>query len=142
MHMTADVNDSLLHLDFQELVDTVKVKVYVPLRLTGTPKGIILGGKLEQSFRKLHVLALPKDLPTEIVIDVTDMGLGDVKRLREIEIAGVTFLHAPANPYVKVQVPRKAAEIAAATPAATATPAAATPAAGAPAAAKKDDKKK
>lgn len=136
------VNDSLLHLDFQELVDTVKVKVYVPLRLTGTPKGIILGGKLEQSFRKLHVLALPKDLPTEIVVDVTDMGLGDVKRIREIEIEGVTFLHAPANPYVKVQVPRKAAEIAAAAAPAAATPAAGAPAAAPAAAAKKDDKKK
>ena len=30
----APVNDSLLHLDFQELVETSKVKVFIPLRLT------------------------------------------------------------------------------------------------------------
>jgi len=135
------VKDSLMHLDFQELVDDVKVKVYVPLKLTGTPKGIILGGKLEIAFRKLHVLALPKDLPTEIVIDVTDMGLGAIKRIKEIELPGVTFLHSPSNPFAKVQIPRTVVEVAA--PVAAAAPAAGTPAAAAPAAdAKKDDKKK
>ena len=35
------VKDSLLHIDFQELVEGVKVKVSVQLKLTGTPKGII-----------------------------------------------------------------------------------------------------
>src|SRR5580698_8595167 len=34
------VNDSMLHLDFQELNEDVKVKVAIPLRLKGTPKGI------------------------------------------------------------------------------------------------------
>ncbi len=136
------VKDSLMHLDFQELVDNVKVKVYIPLKLTGTPKGIILGGKLEQSFRKLHLLALPKDIPTEIVIDVTDMGLGSIKRIKEIELPGVTLLHAPSNPFAKVQIPRTVVEEVAA-PAAAAAPAAGAPAAAAPAAdAKKDDKKK
>ena len=135
------VNDSLLHLDFQELVDDVKVKVYIPLRFTGTPKGIILGGKLEQAFRKLHILALPKDIPSEVVIDVTDMGLGSIKRIKELEVPGVTFLHSPSYPFAKVQVPRKVVEVAAT--AAAATPAAGAPAAAAPAAdAKKDDKKK
>ena len=65
------VKDSLLHLDFQELVDNVKVKVNIPLKLKGTPKGIVAGGKLEQVFRKLQVLALPKDIPSEIVVDIT-----------------------------------------------------------------------
>lgn len=128
----APVNDELLHLDFQELVDDVKVKVSVPLRLLGTPKGLILGGKLEQTFRKLQVLALPKDLPSKIEIDISDMDLGAVKRIRDIVAPGVTFLHSLANPFVKVNVPRAAKEEAQA--AAAATPAAA--------AAKPEEKKK
>ena len=32
------VREAILHLDFQELTDTVKVKVAVPIRLKGTPK--------------------------------------------------------------------------------------------------------
>lgn len=128
------VKDTLQHLDFQELVEDVKVKVFIPLKLTGTPKGLVLGGKLEQVFRKLHVLALPKDIPSEIVVDIADMDLGAIKRVRDIEIPGVTFLHAPANPFVKLQVPRKAVEEAA--------PAAATPAAGAAATEAKTEEKK
>ncbi len=131
------VKDALLHLDFQELVDNVKVKVHVPLIFTGTPKGIILGGKLEQVFRKLHVLALPKDLPESITIDVSDMDLGSIKRIKEIELPGVTFLHTPATPFAKMQVPRAAAAAAA-----ESAPAAAAPAAAAKADDKKDEKKK
>jgi large subunit ribosomal protein L25 len=138
------VKDGLMHLDFQELLDNVKVKVYIPLKLTGTPKGIIAGGKLEQAFRKLHILALPKDIPNEVVVDVSDMDLGSIKRIKDLEIAGVTFLHAPANPFAKVQIPRTVVEEVAAPAAAAAAPAAgATPAAAdAKAEEKKDDKKK
>ena len=138
------VKDSLMHLDFQELQDNVKVKVYIPLILKGTPKGIISGGRLEQSFRKLHILAFPKDIPNEVVIDVTDMDLGSIKRIKDIEIPGVTFLHVPANPFAKVQIPRTVVEVAPVAAAAAAPAAGATPAAAAaPAAdAKKDDKKK
>jgi len=137
------VKDTLQHLDFQELVDDVKVKVFIPLKLKGTPKGLVAGGKLEQVFRKLHVLALPKDIPSEIVVDIADMDLGAIKRIKEIEIPGVTFLHSPSNPFAKVQIPRQVVEEAPA--AAAATPAAgapAAPAADAKAEEKKDDKKK
>lgn len=140
------VKDAMLHLDFQEFVDTVKVKVYIPLKLNGTPKGIISGGRLEAPFRKLHVLALPKDIPNVIEISVADMDLGDVKRIKDIQIPGVTILHAPANPFAKVQIPRTVVEEVPVAAAATAegAPAAAgaTPAAAAAADAKKDDKKK
>jgi large subunit ribosomal protein L25 len=121
------VKDDLLHLDFQELVDNVKVKVHVPLILTGTPKGAVTGGKLEQVFRKLYISALPKDLVSDITVDISDMDLGHIKRVREIQIPGVTILVAPANPFARVNAPRKVVEeaAAAAAPAAAPAPAAA-----------------
>ena len=129
------INDALLHLDFQELVDTVKVKVAIPLKLKGTPKGITDGGVLETVFKKLHILALPKDIPNVIEVDVTSMQLGDIKRIKDLELPGVTILHSPSNPFARVQIPRAVKEeviapvAAAAAPAAGATPAAAAPAA-------------
>ena len=83
------VKDELLHVDFQELVDNVKVKVSVPLILKGNPKGVAAGGKLEQVLRKLTILALPKDLPSKIEVDIADMDLGSIKRIRD---AGYTVL--------------------------------------------------
>ena len=144
---TAIVKDSqfepilgaMLHLDFQELVDDVKVKVSVPLRLKGTPKGITDGGVLEVVFKKLTIMALPKDLPNSIEVDISTMQLGDIKRIKDIQLPGITIMHAASNPFVRLQIPRavkaEAAPTAAAAPAAGATPAAA------PAADKAKDKK-
>jgi large subunit ribosomal protein L25 len=146
------VNDTLLHLDFQELNDNVKVKVSIPLRLKGTPKGITDGGVLEQVFRKLDILALPKDIPSVIEIQIADMELGSIKRIKDIQLPGVTILHGANNPFARVMIPRAVKEevpVAAAAAAPAAGAAAAAP--GAPAAAagaakpeekKKDDKKK
>ncbi len=121
------VKDTLLHIDFQELVDNVKVKVSVPLHLSGTPRGVANGGKLEQVLKRVSIIALPKDLPSHITVDVTSMDNGDIKRLRDISVPGVTFLLADSNPLARVNVPRQVKEDAAAAPAADA---------------KKDDKKK
>ena len=147
---TAIVKDSqyepilggLLHLDFQEMVDNVKVKVAIPLKLKGTPKGITDGGVLEIAFKKLNILALPKDIPSVIEVDVTTMQLGDIKRIKDIVIPGVTILHAPSNPFAKVQIPRAVKEEAPVAAAAAAPAAGATPAAAAPAADKDKDKGK
>lgn len=127
------LKDTLLHLDFQELQDDVKVKVAIPLKLKGTPKGVTDGGKLEQVLRKLQLLALPKDIPSVIELDITNMQLGSIKRLGEIELPGVSFVLAPSNPIARVLVSRQAKEDAAA---------GAAPAAGAKPEEKKDEKKK
>jgi large subunit ribosomal protein L25 len=146
------ISDAIVHLDFQELVDNVKVKVAIPLKLNGTPKGISDGGVLEQVFRKLNILALPKDIPSSIEVDVSGMELGDIKRIKDLEIAGVTILHSPSNPYARVMIPREVKEEVPVAAAAAATPAAGAPGATAAAAPgakpeekkeeKKDDKKK
>jgi large subunit ribosomal protein L25 len=121
------ISEKLLHVDFQELVDNVPVKVSVPLKLNGTPKGVATGGKLEQVLRRLTILALPKDLPETIEVDVAEMDMNDIKRIRDISIEGVSFLLADSNPIARVIVPRAAKEEAAAAPAAAPAAAAAKP---------------
>lgn len=123
------IKDNMLHADFQELQDNVKVKVAVPLRLKGTAKGITAGGKLEQVERRLLVLALPKDLVSHLEYDVTGMDLGAIARVRDLQSSypNLTFLISGSNPFARLQVPRAVKEEAAA-PVAAAAPAAAAPA--------------
>jgi large subunit ribosomal protein L25 len=104
------VKDSINHIDFQELVGDVKVKIEVPLKLEGTPVAISMGGKLEQLLRKLKVFALPKDLPELIILNVKDMDFGHVKRIKDMSIEGVTFLHSPNTPVVRLATSRAARE--------------------------------
>ncbi len=116
------VTDRIDHLDFQELVDDKPVKVAVPLKFTGTPKAAAMGGKVEQTMRKLNILALPKDLPSVITLDVSDMDFGHIKRIKELSVPGVTILHSQSIPVARLQVTRAVKEEAAA--AAKAAPAA------------------
>ena len=129
------VNENIDHLDFQELVEGRKVKVNVPLKFTGTPIAAAMGGKVEQTMRKLTVFALPKDLPSVILMDVSDMDFGSIKRIKEIDLPGVEILHSPNIPVARLNVTRAVKEeaAAAAAPAKAAAPAAAAKAPAAPA---------
>ena len=121
------VSENIDHLDFQELVEDTKVKVNVPLKFTGTPKAASMGGKVEQTMRKLTILALPKDLPSVITLDVSDMDFGSIKRIKELSLPGVEILHSSSIPVARLAVTRAVKEEAAA--AAAAAPAGAKPAA-------------
>ena len=137
------VTDKVTHLDFQELVEDRHVRVDIPLKFTGTPIAAAMGGKVEQTMRRLTIMALPKDIPSEITLDVSDMDFGSVKRVKELSIPGVEIMHSATMPVARLNITRAAKEDAAAVApaAAAATPAATKPAAAAPAAAAAPKKK-
>jgi large subunit ribosomal protein L25 len=87
------------HVDFLELSDSKPVRVGLPVRLTGSSRGVIAGGKLMQTFRRLQVVGLPQDLPEAIVLDISKLKIGKSIRVGSIEIPGVKFLD-PANAVV------------------------------------------
>jgi large subunit ribosomal protein L25 len=79
---------NILHLDFERLIDTVPVKVKVPIELIGAEEcaGVKLGGTLRQILRHLPVSCLPKDIPSELSLDITDVELLESKRLNALSI--------------------------------------------------------
>lgn len=86
-------NYEVLHLDFEELHDDVKVKVKVPIECVGAVDcvGIKLGGVLRQVIRYLRVRCLPRDIPSSIEVDIRSMQLGESKRLVQLALpANVT----------------------------------------------------
>lgn len=107
---THPVTDAIQHIDFQELVENTPVRISLPVRLTGTPKGQAMGGKLEQSLRSLVVSCLPKHLVGVIEVDVTEMDMGSIKRVRDIQVDGIQIITAAAMPIAKMPVPRAAKE--------------------------------
>lgn len=78
----------VIHLDFEELIDDVKVNVKVPIELIGVVDcvGVKLGGFLRQVIRHIRVRCLPKDLPASFPLDVKNMGQRDARRLKDLEI--------------------------------------------------------
>ncbi|NGX42733.1 MAG: 50S ribosomal protein L25 [Chlamydiae bacterium] len=78
----------VIHLDFEELLDDVKVNVNVPIVCTGAADcvGIKLGGVLRQVIRHLRVQCLPKDLPEFFELEVKALQLNDARKLMDLEI--------------------------------------------------------
>lgn len=102
------VTDEVLHIDFLKFTDEKPVKIDIPVRLTGYAKGIRQGGTLKLNLHKMKVKALAKDLPDEIVIDVTELGLGQSIRVSDVKVEGLEMLNTHSIPVASVMITRAA----------------------------------
>lgn len=76
------------HVDFLLLANDQHVTVNVPIQVLGVAEcpGIKLGGTFRQVIRTLKVTCLPKDIPSELQIDIHDLNIAQSKRLSDISI--------------------------------------------------------
>jgi len=116
------VNDSLLHVDFLEIVAGKPVTMNIPVKTTGVSPGVRAGGKLVKKLKTLKVKGLVEKMPDTIDIAIDSLEIGQGVRVGDIKIDGLTMLNAQNVTVVGVQTTRAAA--AEATAAAAAAPAA------------------
>jgi len=104
------VTDKLLHADFYELSEDKPVSVDIPVNLKGSSKGVREGGKLVMDKRKVKVKGLYKDIPAEIEIDITDLGIGKSIRAGEV-VTGASYeiVLPKETPIISVRTTRAAA---------------------------------
>ncbi|MDQ0784019.1 50S ribosomal protein L25/general stress protein Ctc [Chryseobacterium sp. W4I1] len=102
------ITDKILHVDFYQLSDDKPVIMEVPVRLTGRSKGVVAGGVLRQSFRKLKVKAIPANLPDEVVVDVTPLKIGNKLYVGGLKAEGFSFVHPDNAVVVAVKMSRNA----------------------------------
>jgi large subunit ribosomal protein L25 len=116
------LDGKVLHVDFHEVAENEKVVVQVPLETVGEAAGVKnSGGVLEHVLFKLKVRSLPKDLPEQIIVDVSHLELGKAIHIGEIKAPeGVEILGDKHIPVIAVAMPRTEEEEAAATEAAPA----------------------
>jgi large subunit ribosomal protein L25 len=85
---THPVSRNFIHVDFYEIKMDRKITVRVPVTTTGVAKGVELGGILQIVRRELEVECLPLAVPESIVIDVTDLDIGDSVHVGKISLEG------------------------------------------------------
>lgn len=114
------LSGEVLHVDFHEVSETEKVTIQVPVETVGEAVGVkTSGGVLEHVLFKLKVRALPKDLPEQIIIDVSALEMNRAIHIGEIKAPeGVEILGDKNIPVVAVAAPRTEEEEAAAAEAA------------------------
>ncbi len=111
------VRREILHVDFVAINRNVKVTADIPIRLSGESPGVDEGGIAEQPLFVLPIEVLPLEMPDEIVVDISGMQIGDVKRVGDLDLpSGVEALEDPERTVVTVyyeaaeEEPEEAAE--------------------------------
>jgi large subunit ribosomal protein L25 len=101
------ITDKFLHVDLQEVKGDEKFEIRVPVHVVGESFGVKnQSGVLEMATHALRVRVLPKDLPEAIIVDVTELKVGETFKVGSLKpVAGVEFLDAKGQPVVSCVEP-------------------------------------
>lgn len=114
------VTDRILHVDFIELVPGQEVNTKIPVVFNGNAIGVMNGGKLRKTLRKLSVRATPENLPDNVTLEISEMKIGEKIYVRDVEATNFDILTAATAVIVSVKTARGAEEEEEETPAADA----------------------
>ncbi len=107
------VRPDIIHIDFYEIHADEKVKLKVPVHLTGTPDGVRnAGGVLDQVTREVEIAVLPEHIPDRVELDVTALTIGHSLHVGDLVIPNAIIL-TQADLTIATVVPPRAEEVAA-----------------------------
>jgi large subunit ribosomal protein L25 len=90
------VRPQILHVDLYQVHAGEKIHLEVPIRLHGAPVGVREdGGVLQEILRELHIECLPADIPEGVDLDISELRIGDVIHVSDVELPGVKILNDP-----------------------------------------------
>lgn len=104
------VTDRIIHADFYQLVENKEITMKIPVKLTGTSPGVLNGGSLRFTSRKLKVKALPSNLPDFITADISELKIGSKLVVTSLFNDGYTFMHPDNTVVVQVRTSRNSTE--------------------------------
>jgi large subunit ribosomal protein L25 len=102
------VSDKILHIDFFQLNDEKEIVMEVPVKVTGTSPGVLLGGVLRLNQRRLKVKALPKNLPDFVEADITPLEMGNKLYVTKIPTDNFKLMHPDNTVVCQVRISRAA----------------------------------
>ena len=112
------VTDRALHVDFLALDPNKPVTIDVPIKITGNSIGVRQGGKLNVPTRKLKVCGQIENLPDELPVDITELGLGKQINAADLKYDGFQIVSPKGTLVCAVRATRNSAAAASETPAA------------------------
>ena len=79
-------------MDFLAVNEEKPIAIDVPIKITGHSKGVQLGGKFVQNSRTLRISALMANLPDDVTVDVTPLGIGECIKAGDLSFANLQIL--------------------------------------------------
>ena len=100
------VSEVIMHADFLELTPGKVLSMEIPVRTKGKAPGVAEGGKLYINQKYLLVKALPKDMPEEIMVDISKLKLGSSVKVGELITDEYEILTSELVSLISVETPR------------------------------------
>ena len=96
------VRRDVLHVDFLRISRDQELTVDVPITLHGEAKAVLdADGVVDQVLFAIAVTSKPQNIPNELTVDVSELKLGDVIRVGDLQVpADVTIDVDPEEPVV------------------------------------------
>src|ERR671914_1950654 len=105
------VTGRLIHVDFAPVNMQERIEVTVPLHVDGEAPGAEEGGVLQQVAYEVRIESLPGDIPQELTLDVSTLGMGENLTLADLTLPeGVTLISDPEEVAVTVTTPTEITE--------------------------------
>lgn len=80
------ISDKVLNIEFQNIKADQKVKISVPVEVTGDSPAVKAGGKLSVTTSKVEIECLPGNIPAVIKVDITKLvNYEDVITIEQID---------------------------------------------------------
>jgi large subunit ribosomal protein L25 len=102
------VSDRILHIDFFQLSDDKEIVMEVPVKITGTSPGVLLGGVLRLNQRRLKVKALPNNLPDFIEASISELEMGNKLYVTKLPTNNFKLMHPDNTVVCQVRISRAA----------------------------------
>lgn len=81
------VRRDVIHVDFMRVTEDQMIEVEVPIVLEGEARNVTMyDGMIDQSMYTMTVSVRPADAPEQIVVDVTDLELGETIKVSDISL--------------------------------------------------------
>lgn len=101
----------LLHVDFAPVNMRQVIEITVPLTVVGEAPGVEEGGVLQQVAYEIQVETLPGDIPQEVTLDVSGLGMNENLTLGDLTLpSGVTLISDPEEVAVTITAPTEITE--------------------------------
>jgi len=102
------VSDRINHIDFFQLNDAKEIIMEVPVKVTGTSPGVLLGGDLRLNQRRLKVKALPKNLPDFVEANISELQMGNKLYVTKLPSPNFKLMHPDNTVVAQVKISRAA----------------------------------
>jgi large subunit ribosomal protein L25 len=93
------VKGNLLHIDLKRIDLSRKLKVSIPVHVSGEAKGVKQqGGVLDIVTKTIEIECIPDDIPTQFDVDVAELVIGTNIRVSDLQVKeGIKVLTAPES---------------------------------------------